>query len=91
MLNPFDTVSNSQTGNVKVQGTLPIKAPAFCTQPFWYVSGVEKKVKIGTKAFNYIDYLEAYQNIDCHTFRSREALYKILKEIEKAFASIEKK
>lgn len=79
-----------QTGYVetKVQNYLPTKAPDFCGRPFWFVNGGEKVVKIGRKCFNYMDYLEAYCNIDCGTYRSRDALEMIYRKIQEAFDTI---
>lgn len=72
-----------------VQNCLPTRAPDFCTTPFWYVCGNEKKVKVGRESFNYIDYLEAWHGMDCGTYRSRDSLDKIYLRIRDAYASIE--
>lgn len=72
-----------------IQNSLTSKVPDFCTTPHWYVSGCEKKVKIGRTSFNYIDYLEAWCNFDCSTFRSQFALMAIRDKIEEAFRSVE--
>jgi hypothetical protein len=42
---------------ILLQGTLSSRVPGFCSHPTWYISGIEKRVKIGSKSFNYIDYL----------------------------------
>lgn len=72
-----------------IQNSLTSNAPAFCTTPHWYMSGCEKKVKIGKMSFNYIDYLEAWCNFDCNTYRSELALRIIRDKIEEAFKSVE--
>lgn len=74
---------------VLVQGTLSSRVPNFCTHPTWFISGVEKRVKIGSKSFNYIDYLEAWEHHDCGTHRGWLALAKITDKIKEAFAEIE--
>lgn len=73
----------------KVQNFLKSSAPDFCPNPYWYIQGLEKKVKIGYKSFNSIDYLEAYCNIDCGTHCNYEYLDKVYKEIQKAFEEVE--
>lgn len=84
--------SNSiENKEVLIQGSLKCNAPAFCARPTWYVSGCEKKVKIGSRSFNYIDYLEAWCNHDCGTHRSRDALWTIEKQIAACFKEIEEK
>lgn len=40
-------------------------------------------------SFNYIDYLEAWCNFDCNTYRSELALRVIRDKIEEAFKSVE--
>lgn len=74
-----------------VQNSLTSKCPAFATTPYWYISGCEKKVKIGSVSFNYIDYLEAWEHHDCGTYRSREALNGIRAKIQEAFLTVEAK
>lgn len=71
-----------------VQGILPTRAPDFCHTPVFYINGVEKMVKIGRSSFNYIDYLEAWQNIDCGTYRSRDSLREIELRIKQAFETV---
>lgn len=71
------------------QNFLTSQVPNFCSTPYWYMKGVEKRVKIGRKSFNAVDYLEAWCNIDCYTYRSIEALERIYLEIRKAFSEID--
>lgn len=88
----MDIFNDSITINNKpvlIQNILTSKTPDFCTKPFWFVNGLEKKVKIGKKIFNAIDYLEAWCNINCFTYRSTNALDKIYIEIKKAFEDID--
>jgi hypothetical protein len=88
MLSPFDS-KNSEQSETLIQNSLPTRAPDFCSKPFWYVRGNEKVVKIGKEVFNYIDYLEAWANHDCGTYRSEESLIRIRQKIRDAFLSIE--
>lgn len=88
MLDIFNS-SNLDQSETLVQNSLPTKAPDFCTRPFWFVSGCEKKVKIGRETFNYIDYLEAWEQHDCGTYRSRDSLDKIAQKIRNAFLTVE--
>lgn len=74
---------------VLIQNLLTTKTPTFCTRPFWFVNGLEKKVKIGKRIFSAIDYLEAWCNINCFTYRSTEALERIFIEIKKAFHEVD--
>ena len=74
---------------VLIQNYLTTSAPAFAVKPHWYVNGNEKKVKVGKESFNYIDYLEAYCNIDCGTYRSYDALENIYRKIEAAYKTVE--
>ncbi len=74
---------------ILVQNTLSEKVPGFCTTPHWYISGLEKKVKIGSKSFNYIDYLEAWCNFDCNTYRKKDSLIPIKEKIAAAFQEVE--
>lgn len=67
------------------------KPPAFCPRPFFYISnGVDvtaptKTVRIADDDYNYIDYMEAWLNLNCYTYRSRAILDKIADKIEKSF------
>ena len=88
MLDLFNS-SNSEQSETLVQNSLPTRAPAFCSHPFWYVCGSEKRVKIGKDSFNYIDYLEAWEHHDCGTYRGEDSLAKIRQKIKDAFLSIE--
>lgn len=72
-----------------VQNSLTSKCPDFATIPCWYMSGLEKKVKVGRISFNYIDYLEAWEHHDCGTHRSYYALSNIRDRIEAAFLEVE--
>lgn len=74
---------------VLVQNSLTSKVPEFCGRPTWYVSGCEKKVKIGRQSFNYIDYLEAYCHHDCGTHRREPALINIRQQIQAAIDEME--
>lgn len=77
-----------------VQGYFPLSnsgLPNFCTKPTWYLSGCEKKVKIGTKSFNAVDYLEAWCNINCNTYRSDYNIIKLKREIAAAFSEVNNK
>jgi hypothetical protein len=71
------------------QNSIPNRCPDFTTRPTWYINGLEKCVKIGSKTFNYIDYLEAWCSFDCNTYAPREYLTDMRKEIEAAFHEIE--
>lgn len=71
------------------QNSISNKCPDFTTRPTWYINGIEKCVKIGSKTFNYIDYLEAWCNFDCNTYAPREYLADIRKAIKSAFNEIE--
>lgn len=68
------------------QNALRSSAPDYCPHPYPYVRGCEKVCRCGRKDFNYIDYMEAYANINCNTHRSRDSLIMIRKEIEAALA-----
>lgn len=70
---------------ILVQNSLPSKAPQFCPQPFWFMNGIEKSVRIGTHNFNYVDYLEAWEGFNCYTYRSYNALAEINDKIKEAF------
>lgn len=85
----FDFNFSSRSSQTKIQNSLPNTAPAFCNTPFFYVNGLEKSVKIGTKSFNYIDYLEAWRGRDCYTNRSEDALTRIRSKIKRAFQETE--
>lgn len=56
----------------------------FAKKPTWMHRGIEKVVKIGYEYFNYIDYLEAWCGIDCHTYRKEASMVKIRNEIKEA-------
>ena len=90
MLDIFNT-SNLDQSDTLVQNSLPTRAPDFCVHPFWFVSGCEKRVKIGRETFNYIDYLEAWEHHDCGTYRSNDSLDKIRQKIKEAFLTIEQR
>ena len=85
----LDKIVSAEPKEVLVQNSLSSKVPAFCVTPRWYISGLEKKVKIGSRSFNYIDYLEAWEHLDCGTFRSRNALADIKDRIAEAFQEID--
>lgn len=85
----FNDTNINETKPILVQNCLTTKTAPFCTRPTWFVNGLEKKVKIGKKIFNAIDYLEAWCNINCFTYRSTEALENIYLEIKKAFAEVD--
>ena len=75
---------------VLVQNSLSSSCPAFAVHPHWYIAGCEKKVKIGSKSFNYIDYLEAWCHHDCNTHRDQfTSLATIRDQIKAAFAEID--
>ena len=69
--------------------TITSKCPPFAYTRHWYMSGLEKKVKIGKVSFNYIDYLEAWVGLDCNTYRSSYTLDSIRAKIKEAFDSVE--
>lgn len=87
--NLFGNIKAVKEEMVLYQNCLPTRVPAFCTKPTWFVNGLEKKVKIGKKIFNAVDYMEAWCNINCFTYRSNDALEKIYLDIKKAFVDIE--
>lgn len=75
---------------VRVQNIWMNGSVGYCAKPTWFMDGCEKKIKIGSTAFNYIDYLEAQHNFDCGTHRNRlTSLIDIKKRIDAAFEEIE--
>ena len=83
----IDIFNNEQT--VKIQNRDWDRKPEFATQPTWYIDGFEKRVKVGKRTFNCIDYLEAWCGLDQNTHRSLRALKTIESDIKKAFAEVE--
>lgn len=71
-----------------IQNSLGTTAPEFCLTPHWYVNGLEKQVKIGRKSFNYMDYCEAWLNLNCYTYRSADTLDTIYRQILAAFREV---
>ena len=94
----YATQSSSINGDARLyQNSLEYKQPpAFCTKPYFYISngliagaGPTKTVRVADDDYNYIDYLEAHLGFDCYTYRSRDVLDKIDRQIMKSFEKIE--